>query len=579
MYAIGGEPLGFGPEPKDGVGMIGRTMRRVAAILIAGVVMMLGSAGLAHAEGRASSYTVDATVAENGVLRVAATIDLAGTAPDTLVQELSTRTRTADSRAYYFTISDVTVEVGGTPAVHFDVSTGPTSTRISVPTGGATQVKLSYVVTGAAIVAGDETLISWPLLQGLNVPVETFEATVHAPAAFTMIDCAAGDPTAPSGCTFYGGGTHEYPNPYFRDGRRGAGEVVVAILRFPAKAIPANQDLRELWTLDRAFSTGPLPLAVAAGTALVGALVLWLLHRRVGRDASAVAPQLVATFAPTGAGQSSFQTVDGVRPGEIGTLVDERVDPIDITASVLDLAIRGHLLITELDRESAHAPAQWTFARRRHDGALLDYERTLLDAIAPAQGDPVLLTNLAGSVASSIGKIQSELYEEVVERGWFARRPDATRNRWTVVGWLVGAAAVVTTVGLAAFTRFGIAGLVLIGLALGLIFLAQELPARTTSGKAVLAGLEVLRGSLLTQPVEQLPVSDRLAQVSAILPYAVVLGGRERWLSALAASDNDDQPDSEDLDWYHGPSGWQLADLPASLNSFVTTVQGVLFSR
>lgn len=556
-------------------GMLGR----VAAILIAGLAVMLGSAGPAYAEGRASSYTVDATIDADGVLKVSELIEFAGAAPSTLVQELSTRTRTTDARAYYFAISDIAVEVGGAPAAAFDTTVGATSTRISVPTGGASQVKLSYAVRGAAIAADDETLISWPLLQGLSVPVETFEATVHAPSAFTLIDCAAGAPEAPGGCTFYGGGTHEYPNPYFRDVQRAAGEVVVASLRFPVGEIPPNQDLRDLWTLDRAFSTDPLPLAVAAGTAVVGALVLWLLHRRVGRDASAVAPQLVATFTPTGPGQVRFATVDGVRPGEIGTLADERVDPIDITASVLDLAVRGHLLITELERESVHAPTQWTFSRRRHDGPLLDYERTLLDAIAPVQGDPVLLTNLSGSVAASIGQLQSELYEEVVERGWFTRRPDTTRNHWTVFGWVAVAVSVVVTVALAAFTHFGLTGLVLVGLALGMIFVAQELPARTAAGRAVLAGLDLLRGSLLTQPVEQLPLADRLAQVSLLLPYAVVLGGRERWLQALVDADDDDQPDSTDLDWYHGPSTWQLADLPASLNAFVTTVQGVLFSR
>lgn len=559
--------------------MIGATKRRVTASLVAGLALMIGSAGLAHAEGRAATYTVDATIESDGVLKVTETIDFAGAAPTTLVQQLSTRTRTPDAHAYYFAISDIAVEVGGAPASAFDTTVEPTSTRISVPTGGAAQVKLSYAVHGAAIAADDETLISWPLLQGLNVPVETFEATVHAPSAFTMIDCAAGDPASPSGCTFYGGGTHEYPNPYFRDERRAAGEVVVASLRFPATAIPANQDLRELWTLDRAFSTEPLALAVATGTVVLGALALWLLHRRVGRDASAVTPQLVATFSPTGAGQVSFTTVDGIRPGAIGTLADERVDPIDITASVLDLAVRGHLLITELERESAHAPTQWTFSRRRHDGPLLDYERTLLDAIAPAQGDPVLLTNLAGSVASSIGQIQSELYAEVVERGWFTRRPDTTRSHWTALGWVAVGLSVAVTVALAAVTHFGLTGLGLMMLALGLIFVAQELPARTASGRAVLAGLDVLRGSLLTQPVEQLPLADRLEQVSRLLPYAVVLGGRERWLQALADADDDDQPDSTDLDWYHGPSPWQLADLPASLNSFVTTVQGVLFSR
>lgn len=578
MRGAAGQPLGFSPEPRDGVGMIKATMRRVTAALVAGLAVLVGSAGLAHAEGRAAGYTVDATISADGTLKVTATVAFAGAAPQTLVQDLSTRTVTTDARAYYFTISDVTAEAGGSSRA-VEVSTEPTRTRISVPTDGAAEVKLSYTVHGAAIVAGDETLIAWPLLQGLNVPVETFEATVHAPAAFTLIDCAAGAPSAPGGCTFYGGGTHEYPSPYFRDEGRAAGEVVVASLRFPATVIPANQDLRELWTLDRAFSTSPLPLAVAAGTALAGVLVLWLLQRRIGRDASAVAPQLVAGFTPTGAGQSRFETVDAIRPGEIGTLADERVDPIDITASVLDLAVRGHLLITELERESAHAPAQWTFSRRRSDDPLVDFERTLLDAVAPAQGDPVLMTNLAGSVVASIGQIQSELYEEVVERGWFAQRPDTTRNRWSVAGWVAAAVALAATMALVAFTHFGLTGLVLIGLALGLLFVAQELPARTASGRAVLAGLDVLRGSLLTQPMDQIARNECLDQVSRLLPYAVVLGGRERWLDALARADADDQPDSADLDWYHGPSGWQLSDLPASLNSFVTTVQGVLFSR
>ncbi len=578
MHGRVGQPLGFGVEPRDGVGMIKATMRRVTAALIVGLAVLAGSAGPAHAEGRAAGYTVDATIAADGTLKVSATVTFAGAAPKTLVQDLGTRSVTTDSRAYYFTITDVAAESGGSPRAA-EVTTEPNRTRISVPTEGATAVKLSYTVHGAAVVAGDETLVSWPLLQGLSIPVETFEATVHAPAAFTLIDCAAGDPAAPGGCTFYGGGTHEYPNPFFRDEARAAGEVVVASLRFPAKVIPANQDLRDLWTLDRAFSTSPLPLALAAGVAVAGALVLWLLQRRIGRDASAVAPTLVAGFTPTGAGQSRFETMDAIRPGEIGTLVDERVDPIDITASVLDLAVRGHLLITELERESAHAPAQWTFSRRRSDDPLVDFERTLLDAVAPAQGDPVLMTNLAGSVASSIGQIQSELYEEVVERGWFARRPDTTRNRWTVVGWIAAGVALAVTMALVAFTHFGLTGLVLIGLSLGLLFVAQELPARTASGKAVLAGLDVLRGSLLTQPVEQLPLSERLDQVSRLLPYTVVLGGRERWLTALADADADDQPDSTDLDWYHGPAGWQLSDLPASLNSFVTSVQGVLFSR
>ncbi len=64
-----------------------------------------------------------------------------------------------------------------------------------------------------------------------------------------------------------------------------------------------------------------------------------------------------------------------------------------------------------------------------------------------------------------------------------------------------------------------------------------------------------------------------------MLPYAIVLGGSERWLDALVATDTDADPDSDDLSWYHGPADWHLSDLPESLRNFTTTVSGTLFTR
>ena len=47
--------------------------------------------------------------------------------------------------------------------------------------------------------------------------------------------------------------------------------------------------------------------------------------------------------------------VGDIRPGHVGTVADERVDPIDVTATLVDLAVRGHLLITELPRDTEFA--------------------------------------------------------------------------------------------------------------------------------------------------------------------------------------------------------------------------------
>jgi len=182
-------------------------------------------------------------------------------------------------------------------------------------------------------------------------------------------------------------------------------------------------------------------------------------------------------------------------------------------------------------------------------------------------------------LSAAIAKVQSELYDEVVTAGWFARRPDATRNRWGLAGWMLLVVAVAGATALIALTSFGLLGLALVILSLGVLTIAGEMPARTAAGTAVLRGLNVLRGNLLTHPVANVSIGDPYPQISKVLPYAVVLGGRDRWVQAMTDADKDDLPDSTDLGWYHGPADWHLADLPASLNNFITTVQGTLFSR
>ena len=139
--------------------------------------------------------------------------------------------------------------------------------------------------------------------------------------------------------------------------------------------------------------------------------------------------------------------------------------------------------------------------------------------------------------------------------------------------------AVVVTALLAAFTTLGLIGLALVVLGLGLVFVAQEMPSRTPKGVALLKGLGALRSLLLTQPTDQMPKGRAVDELSEVLPYAIVLGGTERWLDALVATDTDADPDSEDLTWYHGPADWHLRDLPDSLRNFTTTVSGTLFTR
>lgn len=551
--------------------------------LLALAAMVGLTAPLAHASDEVASYVVQADIAADGVLTVNATItpDRAGAE---LRQRFATSVTTARDLRYQFTIGDVRATVGGRPA-QAQVTTDGDYQVVTVPLSGDEPVGLSYTVRGAAIDNGDgTTTVAWRLLQGLNLPVRTFDATVKVPGLFTMIDCRAGSPAAPGVCADFSGGVHGQQDPVFHDGPRGVGEVVQVVLRFSDRVVAPNAQVSRVWTLDHAFSAGPLPLGVALGVGLLGLAAFALLHRAFGRDGGPVAasPTMVGGFRPVGDGQSEFAMDADIRPGQVGTLVDERVDPVDVTATVLDLAVRGHLLITELPRAGAFKPTEWTLTRREGRDALRAYEARLLDALGGDGGDgarSVVLSQALPALAEASGEVQDELYADVVRHGWFAVRPDSTRTKWVRLGWLVIAVAVVAAGLLIAFTEFGLLGLVLVALAVGVGFVGQAMPARTIKGASVLQGLGVLRGQLLTQPTDQMPRGREYQELSEVLPYAVVLGGVDRWLDGLAATDTDGVPDPTDLDWYHGPDDWQLADLPDSLRNFVQTTEGGLLKR
>ncbi len=557
-----------------------RRLRSLLAAVALGLGLIAGPLVLtAAAEGTASTFVVDANLALDGTLTVKQTITFTGTPPAELSQRFETREDLVGDRQYVQQVSDVTATAGGA-AVNPGTATDGRFTTVTVPTNGETEIELNYTVRGAVVTMADGTALRVRLLQGLSAQVPEFTATVQIPTQFSYIKCTAGSPNSTTPCAFAAAGTEAAQVPTFRDGPRGEGEVVAVDIGFPAGAVPANEQIAFRWTVGRAFSARPLPLALALGLLALGGLGLFALHRRTGRDASAGGQiSRAGEFVPTGAGQSEFRVVGEIRPGHVGTVADERVDPIDVTATLVDLAVRGHLKITELPRTTDFARTDWELTRAGGGpNGLRPFEAQLLDGIAPA-GSTVRVSELPGRVHSSIGGVQDALYDEVVSLGWFERRPDATRSRYTQLALGALIVAVVITALLAAFTTFGLVGLALVVLALGLVFVAQELPRRTAKGAALLGGLGALRSDLMNHPTDQMPPGAELREISEVLPYAIVLGGTERWLDAIVAADADAEADPDDLSWYSGPANWHLRDLPDSMKNFVTTVSGSLFSR
>ena len=250
-----------------------------------------------------------------------------------------------------------------------------------------------------------------------------------------------------------------------------------------------------------------------------------------------------------------FSPPDGVRPGQIGTLVDEQADVVDVTATIVDLAVRGYLRIDEQERQTYDAP-DWMLVKQPHAPvtALLPYERALYDAIFDGR-DAVLLSQLSGSFVAHLGKVRDALYTDVVRQGWFARRPDAERTRWTTIGVVAMVVGIVATAALAWFTTYGLIGLALIIAGGALSVGGQYMPAKTAKGSAALAHTLGFREFLFSGDLGDVPEKQRVELFSRYLPYAVIFDGVEHWSRVVASVTGNGPPPTTSTGTTGRPSG------------------------
>lgn len=555
-------------------------MRARPAALIAALFMLIGI-GISPAqaaEGLIDTYEVDASVSREGQLSYQATMTFSDLRPDDLTIQLRTQADAPNKVIQHFEITELTLS-DATGPLEPAIETADQTITISLdPAELEGPLVLAYQVAGATHAGpADTTVFSWPVIQGVSAPIARATGRVGPGSPVTDYLCKSGPLNALSTCSLYSGGSELGPDLIFEEQRLQPGELVQASMTYEPGLMPVTEQLEYRWSLDRAFGHSIANLLVAALVAVIGLVMLAHLNRRIGSDAPAGEPVSVARFTSVGAGQSAFEVSGGVRPGLVGTLTDETVDPVDITATILDLATRGHLRITELEPSDAYAPLDWRITRRPGgQGELAPYEQILIDAIDPEQGQ---LVSRIDAISGAAPALQNALYDEVVARGWYQRRPDDVRSGFSRAGIIAVVVAIAALIGLVAFTSFGILGLVLLSLAALFLTLSGRMPARTAQGSAVLQGLGILSGQLLVHPTDEMPRGHELRELSRVLPYAVVLGGSQRWLDAIVAADDDETPDATDLDWYHAPPDWHLDRLPESLDALITTMQGRLFRR
>jgi len=132
-----------------------------------------------------------------------------------------------------------------------------------------------------------------------------------------------------------------------------------------------------------------------------------------------------------------YEPPAGMTPAEVGTLTDESADMRDITASMVDLAVRGFLKIEEVETAALFGlfkERDYVFHRiktRTDWDGLTPHEQRVLQGIFTGNADAVKLSDLKNKFYTSLPGIKDGIMERLVEQGLYAKRPDSVDPRAT----------------------------------------------------------------------------------------------------------------------------------------------------
>jgi len=272
--------------------------------------------------------------------------------------------------------------------------------------------------------------------------------------------------------------------------------------------------------------------------------LMWVLWYYKGRD-----PEAGRSIAPM------YEPPPGMRPAEAGTLVDDTVDPRDITCTLVDLAVRGYVKIEEVSDTTLLIFHRKDYVfhllkDRGQWGDLAPFERVMLENVF-SDGTETRLSSLKNRFYTALPIIRQDIMSGLKNKGMYLLDPESA-NAYNIGGALLS----VAPFALMQFTGFknvfaGVSPLVISGMVSAIIWFlfARQMKAHTVKGAQ--ARVHVLGFQEFMTRVD----ADRLKRMppdtfEKFLPFAMALGVEHNWAQAFAGIVQNPPT------WYASPGGY-----------------------
>jgi len=558
------------------VGVMKRLLRGLALTLLALVVAVVLPVTASADDDTPSSWRIDrydvqARTDASGTTTVTINLDFNfGSDPGhgpfvTLVE----RQRVADDpdvwRMVDITLGAVTSPTGAPADVLTTHEDGVLVIRIGDPditVRGVQTYTLTYTARGL-IAPGQATSgldeFNWNAIgTGWQVPISNVSATVTGPVDVVRTACFWG-----SGFGLPCEAASEGPTATFSQGFLSPGEGMQVVAGFPAGTFAgAEPRYEKRYHIGNMFPLTPVTGGVAGVASVLGVVAVLARPRRAARaevylgltpgvrpaPGQQAAVGRAEAAAPV-AGQ--FTPPRDARPGELGVLLDASADNEDVTATIIDLAVRGHFRIVEDGRR------EWRFERLRSSDPLTPAEQHVVSTLFRGGQRQVTTRDLRDKgYHELLPGTRSRLYRRVTdELRWFRHKPELVRGLAVLGGIALMLLGVPVGLALGALAGLGLVGLAFLATGLAVLVRSNKFGRRTAEGSAVLAQAKGFELYLRTAEADQIRFEEGIDVFSRYLPYAIMFGVAERWTKIFQqlAAEGRYTPYT---DWYVGPYGY-----------------------
>ncbi len=300
-----------------------------------------------------------------------------------------------------------------------------------------------------------------------------------------------------------------------------------------------------------------------------GMFGLW---RKLGRD-----PQRRPTTV-------QYEPPQGMSPAEAGTLIDNTADMRDITATLVDLAVRGYLKIEEREQKGLFgllSRTEFVFHRLKPVSeweSLKGHEGQILRGIFQGGSAPLVeMSDLENTFYRALPAIRDGIFAELLAKKYYRSRPDSVQGAAIFGAVVLGAAIAIGGAAVSSYFNLTPVPFIVAGVLSGLIaaIFGFLMPARTEGGTRALEHvfgfeefLERVEGDRLRDFVKTPELFEKC------LPFAMAFGVEKQWAKAF------DGIYTTPPTWYAGSnySGFNAGSFSHRLSTMSTRAESAMTS-